>query len=966
MASKKYVVFTLALIALAHVLANRPSKVSSSANTEQISPAPISRAAVAFATSAKMSSLPLVRPRSSGAPQIRTAGDVGNEVKTSNSQIVHDADGAIARTSLIEMPQPSLTFDGISNYDNITAYNAFIMPPDMIGDVGPNHYVQAVNALVRIFDKSGNALTPPFRMSQLFAPLNTTCSTLDSGLPVVLYDTLADRWLLSQYCYNRPPFRQMVAISKTGDPTGAYFVYEFVMPNIRINDFAKFGVWPDGYYMSTEEFTGSDFSGSGMFAFDRAKMLVGDPTASYIYFNRPSSTAARLGNLLPADLDGLRPPPVGAPNIFVGYSATEYGDAQDAIRLFDFHADFTTPANSTFTERSESPLPVAAFDPTSPEGRTDIAQPAPGEFLDANSDRINYRVAYRNFGASDSLIFNQTARISSTPYRAGVRFYELRRTGAAFSVIEQSTIGDVDSSRWIASVAADHQGNVAVGYNHVSDQKKPSILYTGKLASEPAGTFRQETFLMEGTGVQKAFGWRWGDYSGMSVDPIDDCTFWMTGEYYTLESQTHSDFTWLTRIGKFKFTECTAAPRANITGVVTNAMTGQPIENAKVATSAYMRVTDAIGSYGNLTVLPATYVVTASASGFAPQSFTLSPANGQTVTQNFALEPVAIPTSNGTAIAGESCATNGGADPGETISLSLSLRNTGQLAANNVVATLQATGGVTAPGPAQNYGLLPVGGAPITRNFTFTVAANVLCGAQVTMSFQITDGATSLGTLTIPLQTGVQKIAFKQNFDRTPSAQLPVRWTRESFDLQLVPDSTRHWRISNARVTSGTKSVFAPDPHPAGQSSMTTPVFLISTQSARLTFQNWYRLETTFLRNRLYDGSVLEIKIGNSAWQDILAAGGVFETGGYDGTIDACCQNPLAGRLGWSGRSGINDDPEFVPVSVRLPQPAAGQQVQLRWRLGTDIGNGIVIEGQYIDDIVVTDGFACGCSTSLR
>ena len=181
------------------------------------------------------------------------------------------------------------------------------------------------------------------------------------------------------------------------------------MPNIRINDFAKFGVWPDGYYMSTEEFIGSDFSGSGMFAFDRSKMLVGDRTAAYIYFNRPSSTTARLGNVLPADLDGLRPPPTGAPNIFVGYSATEYGDTQDAVRLFDFHADFANPVNSTFTERSESPLPVAAFDPTSPEGRFDITQPAPGERLDANSDRINYRVAYRNFGASDSLIFNQTA-----------------------------------------------------------------------------------------------------------------------------------------------------------------------------------------------------------------------------------------------------------------------------------------------------------------------------------------------------------------------------------------------------------------------------------------------------------------------------------------------------------------------------------------------------------------------------
>ncbi len=140
---------------------------------------------------------------------------------------------------------------------------------------------------------------------------------------------------------------------------------------------------------------------------------------------------------------------------------------------------------------------------------------------------------------------------------------------------------------------------------------------------------------------------------------------------------------------------------------------------------------------------------------------------------------------------------------------------------------------------------------------------------------------------------------------------------------------------------------------------MTTPVFVVATPNAQLTFQNWYELETTFLRNRLYDGSVLEISIGDGAWADILAAGGSFESGGYDGLIDACCQNPLAGRQGWSGRSGINQTAEFITTSVKLPPSAAGQRVQLRWRVGTDIGG--FKEGQYIDDVLVTDGSVCGC-----
>ena len=313
-----------------------------------------------------------------------------------------DVDGRPAQTSAVPMPAPSLSFDGLANYDNITAYNLLIMPPDMTGDVGPDHYVQVVNSLVRVFDKAGGPLTAPFKMSQLFAPLGTACSTRNDGLPITLYDPLADRWLLSQYCNNFPPFRQMIAVSKTGDPTGAYFVYEFVMPNNRINDFPKFGVWPDAYYMATEEFLGSDYYGAGMFAFDRSKLIAGDPSAGFVYFSRQGNSVNRRSNLLPSDLDGLRPPPAGAPNVFVSYTASEYGDAQDAIRLFEFRANFADPLASTFTERPESPIAVAAFDPTSPDGRADITQPAPGERLDSNSDRINYRVAYRNHGGQES------------------------------------------------------------------------------------------------------------------------------------------------------------------------------------------------------------------------------------------------------------------------------------------------------------------------------------------------------------------------------------------------------------------------------------------------------------------------------------------------------------------------------------------------------------------------------------
>lgn len=941
------------------------SKVTETPRTTAPGTAPEFRKAAGFATSSEVRSFHS-RPAAGGKFGLRTSV-VTTPEPAIRSVAVHDADGSTARASAVPMPTPGLSFDGLSNYDNIAAYNLVIIPPDITGDVGPDNYVQAVNAVVRVYDKSGNALTPAFSMSQLFAPLGTPCSSRNDGDPVVLYDPLAGRWLLSQYCNNFPPFRQMIAVSKTSDPTGAYFIYEFVMPNVKINDFPKFGAWPDAYYMSDEEFLGADYAGAGLFAFDRAKMLAGDPSAGYIYFSRPSNTPERRSNLVPADLDGIRPPPAGAPNVFVSYSATEYGEPQDAVRLFDFHADFVQPSRSSVTERPESPLAVSAFDPTSPAGRADISQPFPGEKLDSNSDRINFRVAYRNFGGSESLIFNQTVRLTQDPdpYSAGVRLYELRRNAAAsFVVTEQMTIGDNTSSRWIGNAAGDHQGDLAVSYNFVAGEKVPSILYTGRSASEPSGTVRPEATLVNGKGVQKAFGWRWGDYASLTVDPVDDCTFWASGEYYTLESQEFSDFTWLTRIGKFKFAECTAAPRAFVDGLISDASTGLPIPQASVATNVFSRSASATGSYGDLMLLPGSYAVTTSARGYRSQTVNISLTDGQHATQNFALQPVPVIESAGVRLSAESCRPNGSPEPGERVTYEITLRNTGSAAARNLNATLVPGGGVTLPSADQNYGSLVPNGAAATRPLSFTVDPAIACGSAVTLTLRLKDDVGDLGTVTVVLQTGEPRVALSQNFERVSQGALPQRWTRSAANIDSLPDPSRNWRVSAKRSASASKSAFSPDLNQVGVNEMVSPVFRVSTPDARLTFQNWYDLETTFLRNRLYDGSVLEIRFGGGAWADIIAAGGQFESGGYDGIIDACCSNPLGGHAGWSGRSGPNQISEFTTTVVRFPPSAAGQMAQLRWRIGTDVGT--FREGQYIDDVTVTDGYSCGCGPGSR
>ena len=586
-----------------------------------------------------------------------------------------------------------LSFSFISNYYNVDLYGFFYIPPDPTGDVGPYHYVQAANAAIRVFDKNGNSLTPAFKFSDVLRPLGTPCSTRNDGDPTVVYDPLADRWIISQFCTAFPPFRQMVAVSATSDPTGRYFIYEFVMPNVRLNDYPKLAVWSDGYYMSSDEFFGSDYVGSGAFAFDRAKMLSGDPSAAYIYFHLPQPPPNRIGGILPADLDGLIPPPVGAPNIFAGYSATEYGDSSDGIRLFDFHADFANPSRSTFQERPESPVAVAAFDPTSPDGRTDIAQPSPGEWLDSTSDRLMYRVAYRNFGDHESLVFNQTVRLTpvTDTYRAGVRVYELRRSNSLpFVVHEQSTIGDSSVSRWLGSAAQDNQGNIAVSYSLANEEKRPAIVYSGILSTDAPGTFRSEANLIVGTGVQKAFGFRWGDYSGISVDPADDCTFWATNEYFTQESQDFSDFAWLTRIAKFKFSECVPVAKSTIIGSITDALAGGPIDGAVIKADQYLRTTNANGSFGDLVVIPGEYTLAVSAPGFRDQTATLSIGAGQIIIRDFALEPIPIIEPRATRFLAESCDMDQAPEPGETVTIDLPLRNSGRAVPNDVTATLMS------------------------------------------------------------------------------------------------------------------------------------------------------------------------------------------------------------------------------------------------------------------------------------
>jgi Carboxypeptidase regulatory-like domain len=738
------------------------------------SPTPLARRAIRFVAAPALDDAELARHPRSDLDDGEEGGEAeaNKRVRTPVPGLVESAkDGALQLSvaPLGLMPAPGFTFEGLGNEANFALFGHRVRPPDTNGDVGPRSYVQIVNLAYQVFSKAGTQVTAPRRMSDLFGPLGPPCGTVNHGDPIALYDPLADRWLLSQLCIVASPnFHVLVAVSQTGDAQGAYYLYDFMMPNEKFNDYPHFGVWPDGYYMTDNEFSAtiSEFLGGGVFAFDRDKMLAGDPTASYIYFDL-ADRDRNIGGMLPADMDGLTPPPRGTPNYFAYFTADEFGDPADALRIFEFHADFANPENSTFTERPESPLPVSAFDPREP--RTGgIPQPAPSDLLNGAlevlGDRILHRLAYRNFGDHESLVVNHTVNIgaglTTSTFHAGVRYYEMRRPlpGGAFAINEQATFAPDGDNRWMGSAAMDHQGNLAVGYSVSSRSTLPAIRYAGRLATDPPnGLFQGEATMQAGLGVQGDGGFRWGDYSALNVDPTDDCTFWYTTEYFGADPP--AAYSWQTRVGRFSFPGCTPAPKGVIQGVVTDAATGMPIKGVTIRTPlGYTAFTNGTGLY-SMTVVPGSYDMTASGTDLSPQSVEglVVTDDGRTI-QDFVLAPHLVPvlqTAGAPAIETESCSpVTGTFDPGETVSVALGLRNVGKAAIEGLEATLLPTGGVTAPGPSQSYGAVPADGSVVTRTFTFTAAVDLPCGAPLTLTLSLSDGSTDLGTLSYDLRLG--------------------------------------------------------------------------------------------------------------------------------------------------------------------------------------------------------------------
>jgi hypothetical protein len=438
----------------------------------------------------------------------------------------------------LAMPTPILTFEGI----NVTQGCGGCYPPDTNGEAGPNHYIQTVNSAFAIWDKNGNVVQTPRNINTLFSGFGGACQTQNSGDPTVNYDQLADRWVISQFT-SSAPYNQCVAVSVTGDPTGQYYRYAFLESNTALYDYPKIGVWPDAYYLTANVFQGNSFLYPSFIAMDRTQMLQGQ-TATFQEVN-PGSY---YSDVLPADLDGSNPPPAGAPEPFLTVAGNN-----TTIRVWNFHVDFATPANTHLA----GPINLAAA-PWDPNlcglARNCIPQPgvSSAAYLDSLGDHTMFRLAYRNFGDHESLVTNESVDENGQDH-AGIRWYELRDPNGNPFIYQQGTYAPDADHRWMGSAAQDRDGNLAIGYSVSSSTTFPSIRYAGRLVTDPLGQLGQgEATLIAGSGSQTATGDRWGDYSDMTVDPSDDCTFWYTNEYYA----TTASVAWRTRVGKFKFPSC--------------------------------------------------------------------------------------------------------------------------------------------------------------------------------------------------------------------------------------------------------------------------------------------------------------------------------------------------------------------------------------------------------------------------
>jgi hypothetical protein len=800
---------------------------------------------------------------------------------------------AQARAPIRALDPPILNFAG-QGYTGVS-------PPDTVGDVGLNHYVQVINgsggAVFTVYDKSdGSVAAGPVAMDSLGSG---NCAS-GFGDPVVLFDQLADRWFLSEF--SSAGSRLCIYVSKTSDPvSGGWWAYH-----------------------------------PAVYAFDRAQMLVGG-VATAQRFTASSLGAFGFQALTPADADGSIPPPGGAPYPFIRHRDDEAHNpgannpSQDFLEIWSFHVDWASPASSTFTGPINIPIAEIDSDLCGFISFSCFPQPS-GPALDPLREVVMHRLQYRNFGTHQALVGNFVTDVDGTNH-GGIRWFELRNTGSGWILYQQGTFAPDAHNRWMGSAALDGSGNLGIVYSVSSATLFPGIRFAARLAGNPLGTLLGEVPVVAGTASDASN--RWGDYAAVSVDPVDDRTFWVTSMYAPTSA-------WATRIATFQLCNPPGAPgigsatpaaanRIDVTWLSGSGADSYDVYRAEgtcASPGPFVKIADAVPglTYQDTTVSGgSTYAYRVSGLLAGCESDT-SGCVQATATGTCTLAPL---------FAGLQTVTNPGASTCRLdLSWSAATSRCGGGVSYNVYRGTTAT---FVPAPAnriatgvsgtafQDLGPL-VGGQILDYAVRAVDAAN---GREEGNTVRVSGAPTGPSTTSSLVET----------FEGTNSGG---GFDTAGWSHSALVGAT-DWAWSTGQAQSPSHSWFSDNLTTISARGLVTPAFGVMAGTT-LTFWHTYAFEGGV--STCWDGGTLEISTnGGASWSVLPDA--AFSSGGFNGTVNNCCSNPLAAKRAWcAGSLG-----PMTQVAVNLSS-FAGQTARLRWQEGDDyVGEAF---GWYVDSVTVS------------
>ncbi len=498
-----------------------------------------------FFVTAPMTTYPKVNPKSVKKREVPRGGISSKSIKKG------DFARNLSKSSSLQDPlanQEAATRIGRTPIANFDGINLDVSPPDPTAAVGPNHVVQMTNGLWSVWDKNG------VQAAGFPKDINDPLGGIVSGDPVVLYDREADRWFISQF--QLPDDDQFkIAVSTTPDPTGSYAVYSYDVPE---NDYPHYGIWGNSYVV-TGNFNPSE---SGRFyAFNRQKMLDGDPTAEIATLTLPGYIGTGgFQAPQPVHSEGAGIAAEPAPVVWFQDDAWP-GVTTDHVKVWDLDINWSNPAGAIVSAPLE--IPMAAFDSflegTGGDSFAVLEQPGTAQRIDAIVFAMYFQAHRYNFGTHESLLFNFPVEVTDGSQISGIRWVELRRPtpAAPWALFQEGTYVDTGGeSVFLSAMAMDQEGNIGLGYTKTGDTTFPSLYYTGRFDGDPLGQMTiAETVIIEGT-TSVTSNSRYGDYSQLTRDPVDDLTFWFTAEYDGEPRKT--------RIASFKISETLAVDEFDI------------------------------------------------------------------------------------------------------------------------------------------------------------------------------------------------------------------------------------------------------------------------------------------------------------------------------------------------------------------------------------------------------------------